>query len=172
MRDHTSLRFDGFGYFGKNELNQGGSLFPDLPVFHESFYRAGGAFDYKFRSRFELWGLFEHGHDSNKALNGDGTALVSATPVTFTGGFLEAEYWAYPWLIAKMRYDGVNSPTDAQLGISRHDTRNSFVPSIDILVRPNIKLEAEYTYNFEQPVPGTTKFYRANQLIAGADFVF
>ncbi len=172
VRDHTSLRLDGFAYYGQNELNQGGSLFEGLPVFHEPFYRAGGAFDYKFRSRFELWGLFEHGHDSNKALNEDGTALVSATPVTFSGGFLEAEFWAYPWLIAKMRYDGVNSPTDFQMGVSRHDTRNSFVPSLDFIVRPNIKVEAEYTYNFEQPVPGTSSFYRANQLLTGVDFVF
>jgi len=172
VRDHTSLRFDGFGYYGVNELNQGGSLFADLPVIHEPFYRAGGAFDYKFRNRFELWGLFEHGHDDNKALNEDGSAFVSATPVTFTGGFLEAEFWAYPWLIAKMRYDGVNSPTDAAQGVSRHDTRNAFVPSLDIIVRPNIKVEAEYTYNYETPVPGTSNFYRANQLLAGVDFVF
>jgi hypothetical protein len=172
VRDHTSLRLDGFGYYGVNELNQSGSLFAGLPVIHEPFYRAGGSFDYKFRSRFELWGLFERGHDSNKALNEDGTALVSATPVTFTGGFAEAEFWAYPWLIATMRYDGVNSPTDAQLGISRHDTRNSLVPAVNVLVRPNIKLEAEYTYNYEQSVPGTTSFYRANQLLTGVDFVF
>jgi hypothetical protein len=46
------------------------------------------------------------------------------------------------------------------------------VPSVDILVRPNIKLEAEYTYNYEQPVPGTANFYRANQLLAGVDFIF
>jgi hypothetical protein len=78
VRDHTSLRFDGFGYYGVNELNQGGSLFAGLPVIHEPFYRAGGAFDYKFRNRFELWGFFEHGPDANKALNRDGTRL-SAT---------------------------------------------------------------------------------------------
>jgi hypothetical protein len=172
VRDHTSLRLDGFGYYGVNELNQDGSISADLPVFHEPFYRAGGSFDYKFRSHFELWGLYEHGRDSNRAVSGDGTAFVSATPVTFSGGFLEAEYWAYPWLIATMRYDGVNSPTDAQLGASRHDTRNSYVPGVDILVRPNIKLEFQYTYNYEQPVPGTAAFYRANQLMTGVDFVF
>src|SRR5260370_20480932 len=104
-------------------MDQGCSLFAGLRVSPEPFYRAGGAFDYKFRNRFELWGLFEHGHDDNKALNEGGTAFISATPVNFTGGFLEAEFWAYPWLIAKMRYDGVNSPTDAQLGVSQHDTR-------------------------------------------------
>ena len=172
VRDHHSLRLDGFAYYGRNELNQDGKLLPGLPLFHEAFYRAGGAFDYKLHNRFELYGLYEHGHDENKILNGDGTALVSATPVTFSGGFLEAEFWAYPWLIATMRYDGVNSPTDFQNGVSRHDTRGSYVPGLYFLVRPNIKLEMEYTYNFEQPVPGTTTFYRANTLATGADFVF
>ena len=105
-------------------------------------------------------------------MNGDSSAFVTTTPVTFSGGFLEAEYWFYPWLIATMKYDGVNSPTDRINGVSRHDTRNSFTPSLHFLVRPNIKLEEQFTYNFEQPVPDTTKFYRANQFLSGVDFVF
>lgn len=172
VHDHTSIRFDGFGYYGRNELNHTGDLYPGLPTIVEPFYRAGGAFDYKFRNKFELWGLLAHGHDTNKTLNDDGTAFVSTTPVTFTGGFLETEYWFYPWLIATMRYDGVNSPTDRINGMSRHDTRNIFTPALDILVRPNIKLESQFTFNFEQPVPGSTTFYRANQFLSGADFVF
>jgi hypothetical protein len=172
VRDHTSLRLDAFGYYGRNELNQDGKLFPGLPTFHEPFYRAGGAMDYKFRNRFELWGLWEYGHDRNHMLNGDGTALVPTNPVTFSGGFVEAEYWFYPWLIGMMRYDSVNSPSDQQLGISRHDTRNMYEPELEILVRPNIKIEGQYTYNFEQAVPGTATYYRQNQLITGVDYVF
>lgn len=172
VRDHTSIRFDGFGYYGQNELNKDGRLLPGLPGFHEVFYRAGAAVDYKFRNRFELWGLWEHGHDANKQLNGGGTALISATPVTFSGGFAEAEYWVYPWLIAIMRYDTVNSPTDQQNGVSRYDTRNQYEPLVEILMRPNIKIEAQYTYNFQQPVPNATTFYRANQFLTGVDFVY
>jgi hypothetical protein len=92
--------------------------------------------------------------------------------VTYSGGFVEAEYWLYPWLIAEMRYDGVDSPTDRLNGASRNDTRNVYSPAVQFLVRPNIKLEAQYTFNYEQPVPGTARFYRANQLLTGADFVF
>jgi hypothetical protein len=172
VHDHTSIRFNAFGYFGKNELNHGESLFAGLPTISEPFYRAGGAFDYKFRDKFELYGLYEHGHDKNKALNEDGTAFVSATPVTFSGGFLEAEYWFYPWLVGEMRYDGVNSPTDRLNGISRYDTRNVYSPALQIIVRPNIKLEAQYSFSYEQPVPDTENFYRTNQLLAGVDFVF
>src|ERR1035437_10151739 len=172
VHDHTSIRFNAFGYFGNNELNQGGALYAGLPTIHEPFYRAGGAFNYKFRGNFELWGLYEHAHDSNKALNEGSTGFVSATPVTYSGGFIEAEYWVYPWLIGLMRYDGVNSPTDRLNGISRHDTRNTYSPGLHILARPNIKLEVQYTYNYEQPVPGTNTFYRANQFLSGVDFVF
>jgi len=172
VHDHTSIRFNGFGYYGVNDLNQGGALFADLPVIHEPFYRAGGAFNYKFRSNFALWGLFEYAHDSNKDLNADSTGFVDIKPVTYSGGFVEAEYWLYPWLIAEMRYDGVDSPTDRLNGASRYDTRSTYSPAVQFLVRPNIKLEAQYTFNYEQPVPGTTRFYRANQLLTGADFVF
>jgi hypothetical protein len=172
VHDHTSIRFNGFAYIGNNELNQGGSLFAGLPTIHEPFYRTGGAFNYKFRSNFSLWGVYEHAHDSNKDLNAADTGFISVKPVTFSGGFLEAEYWLYPWLIAEMRYDGVNSPTDRLNGVSRYDTRSSYSPALQILVRPNIKLEAQYTFNYEQPIPTTSNFYRANQLLTGADFVF
>ena len=172
IHDHTSIRFNAFAYLGKNELNQDQALYSGMPTIHEPYYRAGGAFDYKFRGNFELWGLYMHGHDSNKALNSGGDGFISATPVTFSGGFLEAEYWVYPWLVGLMRYDGVNSPTDRLNGVSRHDTRNSYTPGLQIIVRPNIKLELEYSFNYEQPIPGTTTFYRANQLVTGVDFVF
>ncbi|MHB2008477.1 MAG: hypothetical protein ACYCOX_10580 [Acidobacteriaceae bacterium] len=172
IHDHTWIKFNAFGYFGSNALNQGGTQFAGLPTIHEPFYRAGGAFDYRFRGDFELWGLMEHAHDSNEALNPTGTAFVSATPVTFSGGFLEAEYWFYPWLIGLMRYDGVNSPTDRLNGISRYDTRNIYSPGLQIYARPNIKLESQYSFSYQQPVPGTNTFYRDNQFISGVDFVF
>lgn len=172
VHDHTSIRFNAFGYFGNNELNQAGTLYAALPSMHEPFYRAGGAFDYKFRGNFELWGLYEHGHDANRTLNPGSTGFVSATPVTFSGGFVEAEYWFYPWLIALMRYDGVNSPTDRANGVSRLDTRSIYTPGLQILIRPNIKLESEYAFGYEQPVPGSRTFARANKFLAGVDFVF
>ncbi len=172
VRDHTSVRFNAFGYYGRNELNHAGDLFPGLPTIREPFYRVGGAFNYKFRGNFELWGLFAHAHDSNKVLNEGGTGFVSGRPVTFSGGFLEAEYWFYPWLVAEMRYDGVNSAVDRINGVSRHDTRSIYSPALQIMVRPNIKLEFLYTFNYEQPIPGTDAFYRANQFLSGVDFVF
>jgi len=172
VHDHTSVRFNGFAYFGDNALNQDGALFPGLPTIHEPFYRAGGAFNYKFRGNFALWGLYEHAHDINKTLNAGSTGFVSTTPVTYSGGFAEAEYWIYPWLMAMMRYDGVNSPTDHANGVSRYDTRNVYSPALQMLVRPNIKLEFQYTVNYQQPIPGASTFYRPNQFLAGVDFLY
>jgi hypothetical protein len=172
VHDHTSIRFNAFGYYGKNELNHAGDLFPGLPTIHEPFYRAGGAFNYKFRSNFALWGLYMYAHDSNQTLNDAGTGYVSIKPVTYSVGFVEGEYWIYPWLIALMRYDNVNSPTDRLNGVSRYDTRSIYTPGLQMLVRPNIKLKAEYIYNFEQPIPNAANFYRANQFLTGVDFVF
>jgi hypothetical protein len=172
-RDHTSLRLGAFGYYGRNALNIGNSLFPTLPTIREPFYRAGGEFRFKYRN-FELWGLGMYGHDTNVVPNSqvDPTSFVRAAPITFTGGFFETEYWAYPWLIGLMRYDFVNSPTDFQAGISRNDTRNRFSPGIQLLVRANIKVEFEYQRRFEQPIPGSTQFFRPNGFSLGTDFLF
>jgi len=172
-RDHTSLRIGAFSYYGRNALNIGGALFPTLPTIREPFYRVGADFRFKYR-QFELWGLGMYGHDTNVVPNdpADPTAFVKASPVTFSGGFVEGEYWFYPWLIGLMRYDFVNSPTDFQNGISRFDTRNRFSPGVQVLIRANVKLEFEYQRRFEQPIPGTTQFFRANGFSLGTDFLF
>jgi hypothetical protein len=170
-RDHTSLTLGAFSYYGRNALNIGGSLFPDAPTLHEPFYRAGGDFRFKYRE-FELWGLGMFGHDTNALLNNAGTGFTAERSVTFSGGFVEAEYWAYPWLIGLMRYDVVNSPTDFASGLSRFDTRNRFSPGVQILARSNIKLAFEYQRRFEQPVPDSNQFFRANGFVVGTDFLF
>ncbi len=170
-RDHTSIKFGAFYYYGRNALNIDGSLFPGLGTIREPFYRAGGDFRFKYR-RFELYGLGMYGHDVNLVPNGPNTGFELSTPVTFTGGFTEAEYWVYPWFIALMRYDFVNSPTDFLNGASRNDTRNRFSPGVQLLVRANIKVDFEYQHRWQQPTPNSSQFFRPNGAVAGIDFVF
>ena len=172
-RDHTSLRIGAFGYYGRNALNVGSTLFPMLPTIHEPFYRAGADVRFKYR-KLEIWGLGMYGHDTNVVPDSlvTPTGFIRATPVTFTGGFVETEYWVFPWLIPLMRYDFVNSPTDFQAGVSRFDTRNRFSPGLQLLVRANIKIAFEYQRRFEQPIPSSTQFFRANGFSVGTDFVF
>ncbi len=165
-RDHTSLRFGGFYYYGRNALNVGGTT---LGTIHEPFYRAGADFRFKYR-HFELYGLGMYGHDTN-LLSGT-SGFIPGAPVTFSGGFAQAEYWIYPWVIGLMRYDIVNSPTDFLNGVSRHNSRNRFSPGVQLLVRANIKVEFEYQHRWEEPVPGPQKFFRPNGFATGFDYVF
>jgi hypothetical protein len=174
-RDHTSMRIGSFYYYGRNALNDDRLLFPTLGTIHEPFYRIGGDFRFKYHDRFELWGLGMYGHDVNHIiLTSDTlpTGFIHATPVTFSGGFAEAEYWFYPWAIGLMRYDVVDSPTDFLNGVSRHNTRNRFSPGMQFLIRANIKWAFEYQHRWEQPVPSSNQFFRANGFVTGIDFVF
>lgn len=170
-RDHTSLRLGGFYYYGRNNINMDDSLFPGFGIGKEAFYRTGADFRFKHR-QFELYGLAMYGHDANLEPDPINLQFIPGDPVTFTGGFVQTQYWFYPWLIGLMRYDFVNSPTDAQNGVSLHDTRNRFTPGLQILVRANIKLAFEYQYRWQQPVPGSSDTFRPNAFLSGIDFVF
>lgn len=169
-RDHTSLRVGGFYYWGRNELNLDRTLFPDFGTIREAFYRAGGDFRFKYRN-FEVYGLGMHGRDDNLIPNPDTGLIDKGPPVTFSGGFVQAQYWIYPWVIGIMRYDFVNSPTDRQNGASIHNTRNRFSPGVQLLIRGNIKAIFEYQHRWQQPAD-TTGTFRANSFVLGIDYVF
>ena len=174
-RDHTSIRFGAFYYYGRNALNMDNSLFPGFGTVHEPFYRAGGDFRFKYR-HLELYGVGMYGHDQNLLPDtATGAGFIRTSPVTFSGGFAQANYWVYPWVIALMRYDVVNSPTDFFNGASRHDTRNRFSPGVQFLVRANIKVAFEYQHRWEKPVTlanGNTIFFRPDGVVSGIDYVF
>jgi hypothetical protein len=127
---------------------------------------------FKYRT-FELYGLGMYGHDANLIPNATDTGYEPQRPVTFTGGFVQAQYWIYPWLMPLVRYDFVNSPADFQSGLSRYDTRNRVSPGIQLLVRANLKVAFEYQYRWETPNPGPPPlFFRANGFLTGVDFAF
>jgi hypothetical protein len=169
-RDHTSLRLGAFYYRGRNELNLDRELFPEFGTIKERFYRAGADFRFKYR-KFEVYGLGMHGRDQNLIPDEETGLVEKGPPVTFTGGFAQAQYWFYPWVIGIMRYDVVNSPTDFQNGASVHNTRNRFSPGLQILVRGNIKTVFEYQRRWQQVVD-TSERFRANSFVFGVDYVF
>lgn len=178
-RDHTSLRVGGFYYYGTNVQNNGSIIpvpFDGGPMVREPFYRVGGDLRFKYR-KLELLGLGMVGHDSNHTFDTGTSSFTGVHPVTYTGGFVAGNYWVYPWLIATMRYDFVNSPSDFANGISEHRTRNRFSPGFQILVRANIKIAGEYQYHWGQPYPdpnnpGNNLFYRPSAFVTGIDYVF
>jgi hypothetical protein len=170
-RDHSSIRLGGFYYYGRNDLNVDRTFFPTFGTIHEPFYRVGGDLRFKYRN-LELYGLMMYGRDQNLLPDEETGFLLHGTPVTFSGGFAEAEYWFYPWLIGIMRYDGVNSPIDFQKGGLRATTRNRISPGLQVLIRGNIKTVFEYQRFWEQSTGADDTFYRPHSFVAGIDYVF
>jgi len=173
-RDHTSIRVGGFYYYGANESNFGGGAFGFDGIIKDPFYRAGADLRFKYRN-LELFGLGMVGHDNNHLVDTSLQTINGAPPVTYSGGFIGSNYWIHPWLIAYMRYDFVNSPTDFASGVSEHRTRNRYSPGLQILVRANIKVIGEYQYTWRQPftdLAGNPSFFRPNVFVAGIDYAF
>ncbi len=178
-RDHTSIRLGFLYYYGRNQFNQGSAISPTQGTIDEPFYRIGGDIRFKYR-HLEAFGLGLTGRDDNHVLSGTGT-FVGAPPVKFSGGFGGVNYWLYPWIIATMRYDFVNSHADFFNSVvnglpQKSRTRNRFSPGFQVLMRANIKLAGEYQRTFEQPyldpVTGTVKYFRRNTFVAGIDYLF
>jgi hypothetical protein len=173
--DHTSLRLGSFYDYGQNAVNTDPTLPGYLPGFgaiDEPYYRVGTYFRFKYQSKFELYGMGMYSHDDNMIPNMTTFGLDHGPTINFSGGFAQAEYWVYPWLIPLMRWDYVNAPFDFYNGVSKSFSRNRFSPGIQALVRANIKLVFEYEHTFETPVPGTNTFFRPNGAVGGVDFAF
>jgi hypothetical protein len=185
-RDHSSLRLGSFYYYGENELNLDDSLVQGvsgLGILREPFYRVGGDLRFKYRN-LELYGLGMYGQDQNSMLNEAQTGFQRTTPVLFTGGFAQAQYWVHPWVIALMRYDFVRSPMDLLNGFPGSSPtvfpaaslRNRFSPGVQFLVRANIKLAVEYQHRWQQsgtpPPAPLSDLFRPNGFQSGIDFVF
>jgi hypothetical protein len=175
--DHTSIRVGAFYYHGTNQQNFGNSTYGFGGTINEPFYRVGGELRFRYRNKFELFGVGLHARDDNHlvVITGEGTGTIAPTnAVTFSGGFVAGNYWIYPWLIATMRYDFVNSPSDYFNGVSESQTRNRFSPGYQILVRANIKIVGEYERHWGVPYQtgSETLFYRPNTFMTGIDYVF
>lgn len=171
--DHTSIRLGAFYDYGTNRLNMNLADFPGFPVFNEPFYRVGGYFRFRYQSKFELYGMGMFAHDKN-LIPTAAPILVVGPSINYSGGFAEAEYWLFPWLVPIMRYDLVNSPFDFAAGISQGTSRSRFSPGVQALVRANIKVNFEYEHRWGVPVPDTLvpTFFHPNGALLGIDFAF
>lgn len=177
-RDHTSIRLGFLYYYGRNQFNQGSLLSSTQGTIEEPFYRIGGDIRFKYR-HLEAYGFGLFGRDDNHILDEGTGTFVGAPPVKFSGGFVGANYWFYPWLIGTFHYDAVNSHTDfinATTFPSQYHTRNRFSPGFQVLVRANIKVVGEYQYTYgrpyNDPVTERTLFFRPNTFQTGIDYVF
>ena len=179
-RDHTYLQLGSYYFYGRSvQRFQGES---GTFAAREPFYRVGGDFSFNYRT-FNLFGLAMYGHDRDQELNGSATGLMGGQSAHFSGGFLEADYLALPWLMAIMRYDRVQStgdflstnPLDGNYFQPASATRNRITPGVQFLIHANIKASFEYQVRPRQTgtdVDGNTETVRTNQAIAGLEWVY
>lgn len=197
-RDHTYLNLGTFYFYGRSVQRFTGADATGAPIVltaREPFYRVGGDFSFNYRA-FNLYGVFLYGRDHNLvpcsgvvAINvclnpfpPQPTGFVHGLPVTLTGGFVQADYLAYPWMMLMMRYDAVNSTSDRINGSGGFpgafdSTRNRFTPGVQFLVRANIKAAFEYQYRPRQTVIDFNTGlpispFRTNSVVVGLDFVY
>ena len=196
--DHTYLNLGTFYLYGRSVQRASGVLSdgttPNVITAREPFYRVGGDFGFNYRT-FNVFGVAMYGRDKNllpfTPLGATGpTGFVSGVPAHFSGGFVEADYLALPWLMAIMRYDRVQSTADFLNGIgSQQDspnanffspastTRNRFTPGVQFLIHANIKASFEYQVRPQQIVYDAngkrlTGPLRTNQAVAGLEWVY
>jgi hypothetical protein len=212
--DHTYLNLGSFYAYGRSVQRLLGST-PEgaatVVTAREPFYRVGGNFTFNYRN-LQFNGLYMVGHDMNLLpidaagnlinLQNPGEAVpggfIRSTPAKFSGGFVDVEWLAFPWMMVLMRYDGVNSSADRINGLIRNDdgsgftgapfngpfssTRNRFTPGVQVLIHANIKALMEYQFRPSQSVvlatnpltglPVALNPFHTNTLVFGLDFAY
>jgi hypothetical protein len=208
-RDHTYLTLGTYYFYGRSVQRFSGVTLTDVPVVltvREPFYRVGGDFIFNYRT-FKIYGLYMYGHDNNR-LPVDGTGALVPLPIdptgpppvgftkgpsaSFSGGFMQAEWFAYPWLMPLLRWDAVNSTEDRINGLAFNtetpfavpfrSTRNRFTPGVQFLIHANIKAAFEYQIRPQQfvtvvtnPITGlpvAVNQFRTNTAVIALDWVF
>jgi len=191
-RDHTYLNLGTYYFYGRSVQRLAGAN-TDVITAREPFYRVGGDFSFNYRN-LNFFGLYMAGHDQNLLPfpAGTPTGFIGSRAATFSGGWLEADYLALPWMMAIMRWDTVRSTADRINGIGADitnpppssffsqfsSTRNRFTPGIQFLIHANIKTSFEYQIRPQQIVfdPGTGKAltspFRTNSAVAGLEWVY
>ena len=207
--DHTSLTFGSFYLHGKSLQQFAGATAAGSSALlrvEEPYYRAGGDFNFNFR-KFNLYGVYMYGRDQSLLpvdehgdliplpLSNEGPlpiGFVKSVPARFNGGFAQADYMIHPWVMAIMRWDGINSTADRINGLALspdspffaplHSMRERFTPGVQVLIHPNIKFAFEYQFRPEQttviqtnPVTGAliaVNPFRVNTALFGLEFVY
>ena len=191
-RDHTYLTLGTYYFYGRSVQRTPGLLpdgiTPTVLLAREPFYRLGGDFDFNYR-QFNIYGLYMYGHDKDivpfiPAEETLPTGLISGPSATFSGGFIQADYMAYPWLMMIMRWDRVQSTADFlnQAGSTNFfspvgTTRNRFTPGAQFLIHANIKASFEYQIRPRQALTYDSNGqavspFRTNTATGALEFVY
>jgi len=209
-RDHTYLNVGTYYFYGRAvQRLTGTTLDGTLTTLtaREPFYRVGGNATFNYRCCLQFNALYMYGHDYNLVpIDSTGTLVplpvgdtsavgfVHGSPSTFSGGFVDVEWLAYPWMYVMFRYDAVNSNADYHNALvpggftgspfngASSVTRNRFTPAVQFLIHPNIKAVAEYQIRPSQSVefatnpitglPMAINSFHANTLVLGFEFAY
>ena len=210
-RDHTYLNFGTYYFYGRSVqrlLSQTADGTQTVITAREPFYRVGGNMTFNYRCCLQFNALYMYGHDYNllpidssgnliplQNLSTVPVGFIHSTPATFSGGFVDAEWLAYPWMYVMIRYDGVNSSSDRINGLATNpsftgapfngpfrSTRNRVTPGVQFLIHANIKASFEYQFRPSQTVviatnpltglPMAFNPFHTNTAVLGLEFVY
>jgi len=211
-RDHTYVNFGAYYFYGRSVQRLLGATVDNtssLVTAREPFYRVGGNVTFNYRCCLQFNALYMFGHDMNLLPIDSTGALIPLqnlssavpvgfirnTPATFSGGFVDAEWLAYPWMYVMIRYDGVNSTADRINGLQTNpsftgapfngpfsSTRNRITPGVQFLIHANIKASFEYQFRPSQAVviatnpltglPVALNPFHSNTAVAGLEWVY
>ena len=208
--DHTYLNLGTYYFYGRAVQRLSGSTLEGTPAVltaRQPFYRVGGNMTFNYRCCLQFNALYMYGHDYN-LLPVDSTgalvplpvsdtspvAFMHGSPSTFSGGFVDALWLAYPWMYVMFRWDAVNSNADYHNALvpggftgspfngAYSATRNRFTPAVQFLIHPNIKAVAEYQFRPAQSVqlmtnpitglPVAVNSFHTNTLVLGFEFAY
>ncbi|HEY5174274.1 MAG TPA: hypothetical protein VII95_01775 [Terriglobales bacterium] len=213
--DHTYLNLGSFYFYARSVqrlLGAGADGTASVITAREPFYRVGGNMTVNYRCCLQFNALYMYGHDTNLLpLDADGNLIplqdlgaavpvgfIHSRPATFSGGFADVEWLAYPWMYVMLRYDSVNSTSDRINGLIRNDdgsgftdgpfngpfrsTRNRVTPAVQFLIHPNLKASFEYQFRPQQAVviatnpltglPVALNPFHTNTLVLGLTFAY
>ena len=203
-RNHTYLNLGTFYLYGRSVQRftgvVPGGTSPTLLTAREPFYRVGANLTFNYRD-LNVMGLWMYGRDHNLVpFDGSSgelfpttpTGFLHGVPATFGGGFMEADYLAYPWMMLIMRYDAVNSSADFINGLAgatetpffgpTKNTRNRVTPGVQFLIHANIKASFEYQIRPKQQItsgfnsitgnPISISPFRTNTAVVGLEYVY
>ena len=211
-RDHTYVNFGTYYFYGRSVQRLLGATVDNtssLVTAREPFYRVGGNMTFNYRCCLQFNALYMFGHDMNLLpIDSTGALIplqnlssavpvgfIRSTPATFSGGFVDAEWLAYPWMYVMIRYDGVNSTADRINGLQTNpsftgapfngpfsSTRNRITPGVQFLIHANIKASFEYQFRPSQAVviatnpltglPVALNPFHSNTAVAGLEWVY
>ena len=208
-RDHTYLSLGTFYMRGNPQqsvVGENADGTSHLFYAQTPFYRAGGDFNFNYQ-KLNVYGLYMYAHDDNQLpVDAFGVPIplplapggpipagfVAHAPASFSGGFVQADYQALPWIMVIGRWDQVNSTADRINALALAESssyfapyasaRNRFTPGVQVLIRANLKVSMEYQIRPQQsltsvtnPVTGlqrATDPFRVNTLLFATEFVF